>query len=60
MWFGVQGMYTALWLGNVLKWQSGKQRRLEHIIDEDVSRDRPLGFQMMGTGTSSDVHTGDT
>jgi hypothetical protein len=31
-WFGVQGMYTPLWLGNVLKWPSGKQRRLEHIM----------------------------
>jgi hypothetical protein len=25
-------MYTALWLGNVLKGQSGKQRRLEPIM----------------------------
>ena len=30
--FGAQGMYTALWLGNVLKCLSGKQRRLEHIM----------------------------
>jgi len=26
------GIYTALWLGNVLKWQSGKQGSLEHIM----------------------------
>jgi len=31
-WFGVHGMYIALWLGNVLKWPSEKQKRLEHIM----------------------------
>jgi len=31
-WFGVHRMYTALWLGKVLKWPSEKQRRLKHIM----------------------------
>jgi hypothetical protein len=45
--FGVHGIYKSLCLGNVLKWQSGKQRRLEHII-------RKINVTLYTAGLSND------